>query len=269
MTLADAQLAFPFILLAIGIIAVLGPSFPTLVLVVGCPAGCPYARILRAQVIVLRSREFVEAIHALGGSVARIVLRHVLPNVLSTRGHRHARAGAGHRARGHAVVPRPRHPAAHAVVGRHDLGGPRVSRLGVVDLDLPRPGAHADVAGGQPHRRLAARPARSRRCGESAAMDVEKTLKWIGAVVALGGLALGVVNYLATVRARRRDAQPRGPQAVPDTAARPLHRRRPGRPPSWPRRRRTRRSISRHAPGSGSCTGASSRWSRIEKSRRP
>jgi peptide/nickel transport system permease protein len=84
MTLADAQLAFPFILLAIGIIAVLGPSFPTLIIVVGLSGWVSYARILRAQVIVLRSREFVEAIHALGGSVARIVLRHVLPNVLST-----------------------------------------------------------------------------------------------------------------------------------------------------------------------------------------
>ena len=69
MTLADAQLAFPFILLAIGIIAVLGPSFPTLILVVGLSGWVSYARILRAQVIVLRSREFVEAIHALGGSV--------------------------------------------------------------------------------------------------------------------------------------------------------------------------------------------------------
>jgi peptide/nickel transport system permease protein len=84
MTLADAQLAFPFILLAIGIIAVLGPSFPTLIIVVGLSGWVSYARILRAQVIVLRSREFVEAIHALGGSVARVVLRHVVPNVLST-----------------------------------------------------------------------------------------------------------------------------------------------------------------------------------------
>jgi len=84
MTLADAQLAFPFILLAIGIIAVLGPSFPTLVVVIGLSGWVSYARILRAQVLVVRSREFVEAIHALGGSFARIVLRHVLPNVLSS-----------------------------------------------------------------------------------------------------------------------------------------------------------------------------------------
>jgi peptide/nickel transport system permease protein len=84
MTVADAQLAFPFILLAIGIIAVLGPSFPTLVVVIGLSGWVSYARILRSQVLVLRSREFVEAIHALGGSVARVVLRHVLPNVMSS-----------------------------------------------------------------------------------------------------------------------------------------------------------------------------------------
>ena len=84
MTAADAQLAFPFILLAIGIIAVLGPSFPTLVVVIGLSGWMTYARILRAQVLVLRSREFVDAIQALGGSTVRIVCRHVLPNVLSS-----------------------------------------------------------------------------------------------------------------------------------------------------------------------------------------
>jgi peptide/nickel transport system permease protein len=84
MTLADAQLAFPFILLAIGIIAVLGPSFPTLIVVIGLSGWVAYARILRSQVLVLRSREFVDAIDALGGTVPRIVLRHILPNVLSS-----------------------------------------------------------------------------------------------------------------------------------------------------------------------------------------
>ncbi len=84
MTIADAQLAFPFILLAIGIIAVLGPSFPTLVVVIGLSGWVSYARILRAQVLSLRSREFVEASQALGGSITRVVLRHVLPNVLSS-----------------------------------------------------------------------------------------------------------------------------------------------------------------------------------------
>ena len=84
MTLADAQLAFPFILLAIGIIAVLGPSFPTLIVVIGLSGWVTYARVLRSQVLVLRSREFVDAIHALGGSAARVIVGHVLPNVLSS-----------------------------------------------------------------------------------------------------------------------------------------------------------------------------------------
>src|SRR5256712_1973204 len=84
MTVADAQLAFPFILLAIGIIAVLGPSFPTLVIVIGLSGWVDYARVLRSQVLVLRGREFVEAIRALGGSTVRVVLRHVLPNVLAS-----------------------------------------------------------------------------------------------------------------------------------------------------------------------------------------
>jgi len=84
MTLADAQLAFPFILLAIGIIAVLGPSFLTLIVVIGLSGWVAYARILRAQVLTLRARDFVDAIQALGGSPGRIVLRHILPNVLSS-----------------------------------------------------------------------------------------------------------------------------------------------------------------------------------------
>jgi peptide/nickel transport system permease protein len=84
MTVADAQLAFPFILLAIGIIAVLGPSFPTLVVVIGLSGWPGYARVLRGQVLVLRSREFVDAVQALGGTAGRIVARHIVPNVLSS-----------------------------------------------------------------------------------------------------------------------------------------------------------------------------------------
>jgi peptide/nickel transport system permease protein len=84
MTVADAQLAFPFILLAIGIIAVLGPSFATLIVVIGLSGWMSYARVLRSQVLVLRSREFVDAIHALGGSMPRVIARHIVPNVLSS-----------------------------------------------------------------------------------------------------------------------------------------------------------------------------------------
>jgi peptide/nickel transport system permease protein len=83
MALADIQLAFPTILLAIAIIAVLGPSFTNLVVVIGISGWVTYARIARGQVLSLRQKEFVEAIRAQGGSQWRIVGRHILPNILS------------------------------------------------------------------------------------------------------------------------------------------------------------------------------------------
>ncbi len=83
MLVADAQLAFPFILLAIGIIAVLGPSFTNLIIVVGLSGWVTYARIVRAQVLSLKEREFVVAIQSLGGSTLRIVVAHILPNTFS------------------------------------------------------------------------------------------------------------------------------------------------------------------------------------------
>lgn len=83
MLVADAQLAFPFILLAIGIIAVLGPSFPNLIVVVGISGWVTYARIIRAQVLSLKEREFILAIRGLGGGTRRIILTHILPNTFS------------------------------------------------------------------------------------------------------------------------------------------------------------------------------------------
>jgi peptide/nickel transport system permease protein len=83
MAVADMQLAFPTILFAIAIIAVLGPSFINLVIVIGISGWVTYARIARGQVLSVREKEFVEAIRAQGGSQWRIVWRHILPNVLS------------------------------------------------------------------------------------------------------------------------------------------------------------------------------------------
>jgi peptide/nickel transport system permease protein len=83
MAMADMQLAFPTILLAIAIIAVLGPSFINLVIVIGISGWVTYARIARGQVLSVREKEFIEAIRAQGGSQWRIVWYHVLPNILS------------------------------------------------------------------------------------------------------------------------------------------------------------------------------------------
>jgi peptide/nickel transport system permease protein len=83
MRLADIQLAFPFILLAIAVIGVLGPSLPVIVLVIGVSSWVVYARVVRGAVLSLREREFVQAAHALGGRDGRVLMRHILPNVLT------------------------------------------------------------------------------------------------------------------------------------------------------------------------------------------
>jgi peptide/nickel transport system permease protein len=83
MRLADIQLAFPFILLAIAVIGVLGPSLATIIVVIGVSSWVVYARIVRGAVLTLREREFVQAALALGVSDARVLLRHILPNALT------------------------------------------------------------------------------------------------------------------------------------------------------------------------------------------
>lgn len=80
MRLADFELAFPFILLAVAILAVLGPGLSKVILVLGITGWAQYCRLVRAQVLSLRETEFVEAARALGASTLRVVLRHILPN---------------------------------------------------------------------------------------------------------------------------------------------------------------------------------------------
>jgi peptide/nickel transport system permease protein len=83
MRVADVQLAFPFILLAVTVVAVLGPSVGNLIIVLGIAGWVPYARLARSEVLTLKGREFVEAARALGAGDARIITRHILPNVLT------------------------------------------------------------------------------------------------------------------------------------------------------------------------------------------
>ena len=83
MRLADVQLAVPYVLLAIAIIAVIGPSNVNVVLVLAVNGWVVYARLARGQALSLREREFIQAYRALGATDARIVVRHILPNLLS------------------------------------------------------------------------------------------------------------------------------------------------------------------------------------------
>ena len=80
MRITDIFLAFPGLILAMAISAALGPSLINVMIAVALVSWPTYARLIRAQVLALREREFVDAARALGGSPARIALRHLLPN---------------------------------------------------------------------------------------------------------------------------------------------------------------------------------------------
>ena len=83
MRLADIQLAFPLVVLVIAIVAVLGPSFVNLVIVLGLAGWAPFARLVRGTVLSLREKEFVESARALGAGPVRIMARHLLPNTIT------------------------------------------------------------------------------------------------------------------------------------------------------------------------------------------
>jgi len=83
MRVADLNLAFPLILLALAVVALLGANLRNLVIVMAITTWMIYARVVRGLSLGLREREFVQAARALGAHDARIIARHVLPNVLA------------------------------------------------------------------------------------------------------------------------------------------------------------------------------------------
>jgi peptide/nickel transport system permease protein len=83
MRIADVQLAFPFILLAIAIIAVLGGGLFNVIVVLGIGSWVPYARIVRGQVLSAKNQEYVLAARTVGASDGVILFRHILPNVIT------------------------------------------------------------------------------------------------------------------------------------------------------------------------------------------
>ncbi|HEY7099049.1 MAG TPA: ABC transporter permease [Terriglobales bacterium] len=80
--LMNAFLSFPGILLAIAFVAFRGPGIFNLVLALSLGGWVGYARLVRAQVLAAREREFVEAARALGASDLRVIVRHILPNII-------------------------------------------------------------------------------------------------------------------------------------------------------------------------------------------
>jgi ABC-type dipeptide/oligopeptide/nickel transport system permease subunit len=84
MALVDIMLAFPQLILAFAMVAVLGPGIGNIILVLGLTGWERYARVVRAEVLALREREFVQAARAIGVPTPMIIVRHVLPNTFSS-----------------------------------------------------------------------------------------------------------------------------------------------------------------------------------------
>ena len=82
--LVDMQLAFPYLLLAISVMAVAGRKLPVLVVVLALSSWPAFARIIRGEVLSLRERQFIEGARAIGCGDARILLAHVLPGVTAS-----------------------------------------------------------------------------------------------------------------------------------------------------------------------------------------
>ncbi len=83
MRIADIQLAFPFILLALFIVAILGSGLRNIILVAGISGWVRYARLVRGEILFVKEMEYIEAIRALGAKNSRILVKHIIPNVIS------------------------------------------------------------------------------------------------------------------------------------------------------------------------------------------
>jgi len=81
--LIDMQLAFPVILMVIAVVAVVGPSLGSLIVVMGISGWPQFARVIRAAVISVRELDYVEAARSIGAAPLRIIFFHIGPNVLS------------------------------------------------------------------------------------------------------------------------------------------------------------------------------------------
>ena len=81
--LTNVQLSFPFILLAIVVVAVLGPGLRNLIIVLGVSSWVVYGRVVRGEVLILRDREFIDSARVAGARDRRIFFRHILPNLLT------------------------------------------------------------------------------------------------------------------------------------------------------------------------------------------
>jgi peptide/nickel transport system permease protein len=83
MRIVDVVVAFPFIVLVIGIVAMLGPGLRNLFIGIGLVGWVAYARLVRGEILVAKNQDYVLAAKTLGNGPARIIGRHILPNVVA------------------------------------------------------------------------------------------------------------------------------------------------------------------------------------------
>jgi ABC-type dipeptide/oligopeptide/nickel transport system permease subunit len=83
MRLTDAWLSFPFLILAIGLVTILGPSLTNATLAIGLGATPLYIRLTRGLVLATEAQEYVQGARAMGAGDARVMARHIFPNILS------------------------------------------------------------------------------------------------------------------------------------------------------------------------------------------
>ena len=127
MRTADVFFAFPYVLFAITLIAVLGQGVQNVFIAIGILGWPSIARVFRSSILSIKENEYVDAARSMGASNRRIIFRHIMPNsiapiiVLAHHEHR-----GRHPDRGGSELPGHGRPAAGAVLGQHALRGPLV-----------------------------------------------------------------------------------------------------------------------------------------------
>ena len=141
MRLVDIVVAFPFFVLIIALVFVLGPGERSIYIAITLVGWVSYARIIRGEILVAKRQEYVLAAQSGGLSSLRIMGRHLLPNVI-TQAIIYAMSDIVQDILAIVTLelPRPRHPAADAGLGDHDLRRAELPHHALAADHDPRPG---------------------------------------------------------------------------------------------------------------------------------